>query len=321
MDVLFTILSAATLAAMIRAATPLALAAMGGIFSERGGVINIALEGIMLTGAFTAVLFSYFGDSLGWNQTSSALLGVAAAVVFGVAIALIHAYFSITLRVNQLVSGVAINLLAFGISGLLLQQVFDVSGNSPAVPDMKPLPIPLLSDIPFFGTILFDHQPIVYVMLISVPISAYIIKRTTFGLRLRAAGDKPEAIDTVGVDVHRLRYIGVAMSGMFAGLAGAYLSLGQLNFFSEGMTAGRGFIALAAVIFGGWRPWPAFGAALLFGFSDAAQIALQNSGVSVPSDFLLMAPYVITLVALAGFIKKAVPPAAIGQPYPLEETV
>ncbi len=320
MDVLFTILSAATLAAMIRAATPLALAAMGGIFSERGGVINIALEGIMLTGAFTAVLFSYIGDSLGWNQTLSALLGVTAALVFGVVIALIHAYFSITLRVNQLVSGVAINLLAFGITGLLLQQVFDVSGNSPAVPDMKPLPIPLLSDIPFFGTILFDHQPIVYVMLISVPISAYIINRTTFGLRLRAAGDKPEAIDTVGVDVHRLRYIGVAMSGMFAGLAGAYLSLGQLNFFSEGMTAGRGFIALAAVIFGGWRPWPAFGAALLFGFSDAAQIALQNSGVSVPSDFLLMAPYVITLVALAGFIKKAIPPAAIGQPYPLEET-
>ncbi len=320
MDVLFTILSAATLAAMIRAATPLALAAMGGIFSERGGVINIALEGIMLTGAFTAVLFSYIGDSLGWNQTLSALLGVTAALVFGVVIALIHAYFSITLRVNQLVSGVAINLLAFGITGLLLQQVFDVSGNSPAVPDMKPLPIPLLSDIPFFGTILFDHQPIVYVMLISVPISAYIINRTTFGLRLRAAGDKPEAIDTVGVDVHRLRYIGVAMFGMFAGLAGAYLSLGQLNFFSEGMTAGRGFIALAAVIFGGWRPWPAFGAALLFGFSDAAQIALQNSGVSVPSDFLLMAPYVITLVALAGFIKKAIPPAAIGQPYPLEET-
>lgn len=321
MDVVITIFSAATLAATIRAATPLALAAMGGMFSERSGVINIALEGIMLTGAFTAVVFSYIGDSIGLPPGLSALLGVLAALVFGITIALIHAYFSITLRVNQLVSGVAINLLAAGITGLFLRQIFNTSGNSPAVPDMKPIPIPALANIPFVGTIFFNQQPLVYVMLLSVPFSAYLVKRTVFGLRLRAAGDKPEAIDTVGVNVHHLRYIGVALSGMFAGLAGAYLSLGQLNFFSEGMSAGRGFIALAAVIFGGWRPWPAFGATLLFGFSDAAQIALQNSGISIPSDFLLMAPYIITLIALAGFIKKAIPPDAIGQPYPLDETV
>ncbi len=320
MDVILTILSAATIAATLRAATPLALAAMGGIFSERGGVINIALEGIMLTGAFAAVIFSNFGASVGLSPGFSALLGVLAAVGLGLAIALVHAYFSITMRVNQIVSGVAINLLAFGLTGLLLKLIFNVSGNSPAVPDMKPIAIPFLADLPFVGTVLFNHQPMVYVMFLGVAFSAYVIKNTTFGLRLRAAGDKPEAIDTVGVNVHRVRYIGVAMSGVFAGLAGAYLSLGQLNFFSEGMTAGRGFIALAAVIFGNWRPWPAFGAALLFGFADAAQIALQNSGLNVPSDFLLMAPYVVTLIALAGFIKKAIPPAAIGQPYPVEET-
>jgi len=320
MDVMLTIFSAATIAATIRAATPLALAAMGGIFSERGGVINIALEGIMITGAFTAVIFSNFGASMGLSPGFSALLGVFAALSLGLAIALVHAYFSITMRVNQIVSGVAINMLAFGLTSLLLQLIFNVNGNSPAVPDMKPIAIPFLSEIPVVGTIFFNHQPIVYVMFLAIPFSAYLIKNTMFGLRLRAAGDKPEAIDTVGVDVHRLRYIGVGMSGLFAGLAGAYLSLGQLNFFSEGMTSGRGFIALAAVIFGNWRPWPAFGAALLFGFSDAAQIALQNSGLSIPSDFLLMAPYVVTLIALAGFIKKAVPPAAIGQPYPAEET-
>lgn len=320
MDVMLTIFSAATIAATIRAATPLALAAMGGIFSERGGVINIALEGIMITGAFTAVIFSNLGASLGLSPGFSALLGVFAALSLGLVIALVHAYFSITMRVNQIVSGVAINMLAFGLTSLLLQLIFDVNGNSPAVPDMKPIAIPFLSEIPVVGTIFFNHQPIVYVMFLAIPFSAYLIKNTMFGLRLRAAGDKPEAIDTVGVDVHRLRYIGVGMSGLFAGLAGAYLSLGQLNFFSEGMTSGRGFIALAAVIFGNWRPWPAFGAALLFGFSDAAQIALQNSGLNIPSDFLLMAPYVVTLIALAGFIKKAVPPAAIGQPYPAEET-
>jgi len=316
MDVVITIFSAATLAATIRAATPLALAAMGGMFSERSGVINIALEGIMLMGAFTAVVFSYLSDSIGLPPGISASIGVLAAIIFGIAIAAIHAYFSITLRVNQLVSGVAINLLAAGVTGLFLRQIFDTSGNSPAVPDMKPIPIPFLSNIPFVGTILFNQQPLVYVMLLAVPFSAYLVKRTVFGLRLRAAGDKPEAIDTVGVNVHQLRYIGVVLSGMFAGLAGAYLSLGQLNFFSERMSAGRGFIALAAVIFGGWRPWPAFGATLLFGFSDAVQIALQNSGISIPSDFLLMAPYIITLIALAGFVKKAIPPDAIGQPYP-----
>ncbi len=320
MEVIGAILSTATIAAMIRSATPLTLAAMGGIFSERGGVINIALEGIMLTGAFTAVLFSTIGASIGLPPGASAMLGVFAAVTFGLVIALIHAYFSITLRVNQIVSGVAINMLAFGITGLLLQLIFNVTGNSPAAPDMKPMPIPLLADIPVLGPILFQHQPIVYAMFLAVPLSAFLIKSTPYGLRLRAAGDKPAAIDTVGVDVHRVRYIGVGLSGVFAGLAGAYLSLGQLNFFSEGMTAGRGFIALAAVIFGNWRPWQAFGAALLFGFSDAVQIALQNAGVTVASDFLLMAPYVVTLVALAGFIKKAVPPAAIGQPYPAEET-
>lgn len=320
MDALTAILTTATLAATIRAATPIALAALGGIFSERGGVINIGLEGMMLSGAFAAVGFSYWSSALGLPDLVCVMIGVIAALVLSTLVAAIHAFVTIKLRADQVVSGVAINILALGVSGLLLERLFNVTGNSPAVPDMGTMPIPILKDIPFLGEVLFNHQPIVYLMLIAVPVSAYTISRTKFGLRLRAVGEKPDAIDTVGVNVHRLRFTGVALSGLLAGLAGVYLSLGQLNFFGENMTAGRGFIALAAVIFGNWRPWGAFGAALLFGFADAAQIALQNSGVAIPSDFLLMLPYVVTLVALAGFVGESRPPEAIGVPYPVEET-
>jgi simple sugar transport system permease protein len=278
-------------------------------------VVNIALEGIMLCGAFFAVLISYLGNQLGWPPLVSAIAGAVGAMVFGLLISMIHAVVSIRYRADQVVSGVAINILALGLTGFLLQQIFNTSGNSPSVPNLPAAPIPGLASLPVLGPIFFDQPPIVYMALIAVPVAAFVLFRTPLGLRMRAVGEHPKAADTVGVDVFKLRYLGVALSGLLAGLGGAYLSIGQLNIFTEGMTNGRGFIALAAVIFGKWNPWGALGACLLFGLADAVQISLQNAGVEIPSDFLLMLPYVLTLVALAGFIGRSTPPAAAGVPY------
>ena len=315
MDILLSIFSVALFASTVRAATPLILAALGGIFSERSGVTNIALEGIMLCGAFFAMVVSYFGNQIGLPPLASALLGAVGAIVFGILISMIHAVVSIRFQADQVVSGVAINILATGLTGFLLQRIFDTSGNSPSVPNLAAMPIPGLANIPILGEIFFNQPPIVYLAIIAVPVSAIVLFRTPLGLRIRAVGEHPKAADTVGVDVFKLRYLGVGLSGLLAGLGGAYLSIGQLNIFAEGMTNGRGFIALAAVIFGKWNPWGATAACLLFGFADAVQIALQNAGVEIPSDFLLMLPYVLTLVALTGFIGRSNPPAAAGVPY------
>lgn len=315
MQILVSIFTVALFASTVRAATPLILAALGGIFSERSGVVNIALEGIMLIGAFFAMLISYLGQQLGLPPLVSALAGAVGAMIFGFLISMIHAVVSIRYRADQVVSGVAINILALGLTGFLLQQIFNTSGNSPSVPSLPAAPIPFLSSIPVLGPIFFNQPPIVYAAILAVPIAAFVLFRTVLGLRLRAVGEHPKAADTVGINVFQLRYLGVAVSGVLAGLGGAYLSLGQLNIFTENMTNGRGFIALAAVIFGKWNPWGALGACLLFGFADAVQISLQNAGVNIPSDFLLMLPYVLTLVALAGFIGRSNPPAASGVPY------
>jgi simple sugar transport system permease protein len=315
MDVLTSILSVSLFASTIRAATPLILAALGGIFSERSGVVNIALEGIMLIGAFFAMMISFFGAQAGLPPLLSAVAGAMGAVVFGYLVSMIHAVVSIRFRADQVVSGVAINILALGLTGFLLQLIFQTSGNSPSVPNLAAAPIPGLASIPILGPIFFNQPPIVYIALIAVPLSAFILFRTPLGLRLRAVGEHPKAADTVGINVFQLRYLGVGLSGVLAGLGGAYLSIGQLNIFTENMTNGRGFIALAAVIFGKWNPWGALGACLLFGLADAIQISLQNAGVNIPSDFLLMLPYILTLVALAGFIGRSTPPAAAGVPY------
>lgn len=315
MDVLFSVLSVSLFASTIRAATPLMLAALGGIFSERSGIVNIALEGIMLVGAFFAMMVSYFGAQMGLPPQVSAAAGLMGAVVFGFLISMIHAVVSIRFQANQVVSGVAINILALGLTGFLLQFIFKTSGNSPSVPNLPAMPIPLLSKIPVLGDIFFNQSPIVYIALLAVPISAFVLFRTPLGLRLRSVGEHPKAADTMGINIFRLRYLGVGLSGMLGGLGGAYLSIGQLNIFTEGMTNGRGYIALAAVIFGKWNPWGALGACLLFGLADAIQISLQNAGVNIPSDFLLMLPYILTLIALAGFIGRSNPPAAAGVPY------
>lgn len=295
----------AVLAATVRNATPLIFAALGGLFSERSGVVNIGLEGMMLIGAFAGVVGAYF--------TGSVWVGLGVALGAGLLVALIHAVMCITFEADQIISGTAINLLALGGTAFLMVEVFGSGGTSPRVERFGNVSIPLLSDIPVLGRALFDQSILVYLLYLLVPLTLFVVFRTPFGLRLRATGEVPEAVDTAGVSVTRMRYYGVAISGMLAALGGLYLSMSLLSAFSENMTNGRGFIALAALIFGRWNPIGAAAAALLFGF--AQDITLRISQGVVPSEFLNMIPYVLTIVVLAGFGGRAVGPAAVGKPY------
>ena len=310
MDVLEVI--ALILASGLRSATPLIFAAIGGIYSERSGVVNIALEGIMLTGAFTAMLTSYY--------TGNPWLGVLMAMVAGALIASIHAFVSIEFKANQVVSGVAINMLAAGLTSFFLRAIFKHAGQSPSVTSLGEFHIPIIKDIPIVGTILSGHSPLVYLALLAIVIAHIVLFKTTFGLRIRAVGEHPEAADTVGINVKGIRYICVIISGVMAGIGGATLSIGLLDLFTENMTSGRGFIALAAVIFGKWTPFGALGAALLFGVAEAMQMLAQTLEITfLPREVWLMLPYILTILALAGFIGRANPPAASGEPYDTEE--
>lgn len=278
--------------ATLQSATPLILVALGGIFSERSGVVNIALEGIMLVGAWAAVYFSFL--------TGSALMGLLGAVFAGVMIAAIHALASIQYKANQVVSGVAINLLASGFTEFMMTKVWENAGQSPPVNK-----ITNLGPLSWF----------VFIAALLVIVAHWALWKTPWGLRLRAVGEHPKAADTVGVKVYVMRYWGVLLSGVFAGIAGASLSIGLISRFSNGMTAGRGFIGLAAMIFGNWNPKGAVAACLLFGFADSLGIVFQIFQVNVPNQFLQMAPYVITMLALAGVVGRSTPPAADGVPY------
>ncbi len=302
----------AVLNTTLRLATPLIFAALGGVFTERSGVFNIALEGIMLIGAFTAMAFSYlFGNP--W-------IGVLAAMGAGMLIAAIHAVISIEFKANQVVSGTAINILAVGLTGFLLGTMFEHAGQSPSVNKVAVLPIPGIKEIPVLGEIIANHIPFVYLALLLVAVSYWVLWKTPFGLRIRAVGEHPAAADSVGINVKKTRYIAVILSGLLAGLGGASLSVGLLGIFVKEMTAGRGFIALAAMIFGKYTPQGALLAALLFGFADSLQMLAQTIGIDfIPRQFLIMFPYVLTILALAGVIGSATPPAAGGEPYDQEE--
>jgi general nucleoside transport system permease protein len=293
------------LASTIRNATPLIFAALGGMFSERSGVVNIGLEGLMLISAFAGVV--------GASLSGSALVGLGFGLAAGLLFALIHALMCITFEADQIISGTAINLLALGGTGFLMVQIFGSGGTSPRVPGFKEVAIPLLSDIPLIGPGLFNQSLLVYLMYLLIPITWFVVFRTPFGLRLRATGEVPEAVDTAGVSVSRMRYYGVALSGLLAACGGVYLSMGILSAFTEGMTNGRGFIALAALIFGRWNPIGAAGAALLFGFALA--VTYQVPQEVIPLEFIQMLPYILTIVALAAFGGRAIAPAAIGKPY------
>jgi general nucleoside transport system permease protein len=293
------------LASTIRNSTPLAFAALGGMFSERSGVINIGLEGLMLISAFAGVVGSY--------ASGSALVGLLVAVAAGLLFALIHAVATITFEADQIISGTAINLLAAGGTGFLMVEIFGSGGTSPRVASFRPLAIPLLSDIPIVGPALFNQSLLVYLLYLIVPLCFLVLYRSRFGLRLRATGEVPEAVDTAGVSVQRMRYFGVGLSGVLSAFGGAYLSMSLLSAFTENMTLGRGFIALAALIFGRWNPIGAFGAALLFGFAQA--IVFRGTQDLIPQEFISMFPYLLVIVALAGFGGRAIAPAAVGKPY------
>jgi ABC-type uncharacterized transport system permease subunit len=293
------------LASTIRNATPLIFAALGGMFSERSGVVNIGLEGLMLIAAFAGVV--------GASLSGSAVVGLGFGLAAGLVFALIHALMCITFEADQIISGTAINLLALGGTGFLMVLIFGSGGTSPRVSGFKEVAIPLLSDIPLIGPALFNQSLLVYLMYILIPITYFLIFRTPFGLRIRATGEVPEAVDTAGVSVTRMRYYGVALSGLLAALGGVYLSMGILSAFTENMTGGRGFIALAALIFGRWNPIGAAGAALLFGFGLA--VTFQVPQEAIPLEFIQMVPYILTIIVLAGFGGRAIAPAAIGKPY------
>jgi ABC-type uncharacterized transport system permease subunit len=289
----------------IRGATPLIFAALGGLYSERSGVVNIGLEGLMLISAFAGVV--------GAHVSGSAFVGLFTALGAGLLFALIHALMCITFEADQIISGTAINLLALGGTGFLMVEIFGSGGTSPRVDAFESVAIPLLSDIPIIGKALFDQSLLVYLMYILVPLTYFVVYRTPFGLRLRATGEVPEAVDTAGVSVSRMRYSGVALSGVLAALGGAYLSMGLLSAFTEGMTNGRGFIALAALIFGRWNPFGALALPLIFGFAQA--ITFGVSLEAVPIEFVDMLPYLLTIIALVAFGGHAIAPAAAGKPY------
>lgn len=303
-------------AAALRMATPIALAAMGGTICERSGVVNIALEGIMLTGAFFGAVVVL--------ATGSPWLGVAAAVLAGVAISAVHAFASINLRADQTVSGTAINLLAAGVTGFLMEVWYGHPGTTDPIKVLRPI---FSFDAPggsflaevwrWVNGIFLTHTPIVYLTIIIALIAQFAVYRTRWGLQLRALGEHPRAVDTVGVSVFKGRWVAVLMSGALGGLAGANLAIEQVGSFTENMTNGRGFIALAANIFGRWTPVGSYLASLLFGFSDALQIKLQilREVIQLPPQLFLALPYVVTVVVLAGVVGRSVAPAASGVPY------
>lgn len=294
----------------ISLSAPLLLAALGGIFSERAGVVNIALEGIMLIGAFFALAATY--------ATKSPFLGVLAAMVSGMVIAALHAVVSIKFEADQVVSGVAINILGVGLTAFLLNVFYGHAGQSPMIELSQQIPklFTSLRIIPVIGPVIGGHNALVYFAFLMVPITSFILFKTKLGLRLRAVGEHPRAADTLGVNVYKIRYFGVIMSGLLGGLAGAILSIGEGTVFLEGLVAGRGFIALAAVIFGNWKPVGTMFACLLFGLFSGLQIVLQVMGITaIAPQILATLPYFLTILALAGFVGKSEGPAASGEPY------
>jgi general nucleoside transport system permease protein len=296
----------ALIAAMLRFATPLVFAAIGGLFSERAGVVNIGLEGMMLTGAFFAILAA--------DKTGSWVAGLVAAMLAGGLLALVHAFFSIHLQADQIVTGTAINFLALGVTGYLYIDVYGTQGVPTGVARIPDVTIPGLEDVYFVGPVLGDVNLMIWLGFLSVAAAYVVLVKTAFGLRLRAVGEHPRAADTVGISVYGVRYACVTVSGVLAALGGAYLSIGFVGQFAENMTRGRGFIALAALIFGNWRPVGACAAALLFGFSSALAQRLPEYSESGATLFQTL-PYVLTLIAVAGVIGRSIPPAAIGRPY------
>ncbi|BCP52700.1 ABC transporter permease [Kaistia sp. 32K] len=295
------------LAASMRLAIPIMLAALGGLFSERSGVLNIGLEGAMLIGAFVGFVAAFLSGSLA--------LGVLAAVLAGIVFGLILGFYTITLGANQVVVGIAMNLLAVGVTAFFYRLIFGSGTQSPRIDAFPPLDLGALADIPLIGPLLFRQDLLAYVALGLVVVAWVVMAKTRLGLNIRAVGEHPEAAETLGLDVYRIRYLAVAISGALAGLGGAFLSLSATGIFIDNMTAGRGYIALAILILGRRHPVGVLLAALLFGAADALQLRAQLLPTGVPFQFMLMLPYVLTIIVLAGFVGRGGAPAALGVPF------
>jgi general nucleoside transport system permease protein len=304
------------LSAMIRNATPIALAAVGAVVCERSGIVNIAMEGIMTVGAFVAAIVA--------GATGNPWLGLLAAIFFGGLFSLLHAFATVTLHLNHVVSGAVLNVLALGITAYLMIMIVGHPGTTDSIPnslgDLR-WAVPVLSSIPVLGRMFFYQTPIVYFSFILIAFFTWFLSRTKLGLHVRAAGEHPLALETIGVSVYKMRYFGVLVSGLVGGMAGAYLSIEGNVSFTEGMTGGRGFIAMAAMISGGWHPIGAFLAALFFGFADALQVRLQVFDIAnVPEEVFIILPYVLTVVAVAGLVRRSRPPKAVGTDFMIERT-
>jgi ABC-type uncharacterized transport system permease subunit len=288
-------------------ATPIGLAALSGIYSERSGVVNIGIEGMMLAGSFVSVIFASLTDNM--------LVGVLAGILAGVLLAALHAVLSIRYKVNQIVSGTGIIILSLGLTSYLQRSFLNSYPELNQAGVIAPVAVPGLWQIPVLGPILFNQSPLIYAMFILLAGTHILLYYTRWGLRVRAVGEHPRAADTLGINVFRVRYISVLLSGAVAGLAGAYMCIGAAGRFNEGMSAGKGFLGLAAMIFGNWNPAGAFLGSLIFGFFDSWQEKLSILQVGVPVDLLGMAPYIATMVVLAGIVGRARMPAADGTPY------
>jgi general nucleoside transport system permease protein len=295
----------AVLGSTIRQSTPILLGALCGIMCERSGIVNIGIEGQMLLSAFIGFMANVW--------TGNLFLSVLAGMATGAILGLLHAFMSVTLKLDQIIGGTVINILALGLTGYFYTAGLTTAGK------IQPIRLGFLAEIPLIGPVLFTNPPITYAAIILVFVLQFVLFRTTWGLRTRAVGEHPRAADTLGINVFATRYINVILGGAIAGLAGAFLTLEAVGSFERAMTNGRGFVALAVMIFGKWNPLGAWGASLLFGFANAIQTQIQFAGVlEIPHQFIGMLPYLLTIIVLAGFVGRARPPAADGVPYEKE---
>jgi simple sugar transport system permease protein len=307
------LIGAGVLATTLRLATPIAFAALGGVITERSGVTNIALEGCMLMGAFFGIVAA--------DKTGSLPIAIAVALLAGIGLAALHALASVTFRADQIVSGMALNILALGLTSYLNYELYGTTGTPADLPTVPPLVLPGISTLPFVGEVIGKQNALVWVMFVLVVVLQWFLFRTVPGLRLRAVGEHPRAADTVGIDVRRTRYWAVIASGGIAALGGVFLSMAISGSFTDNMTNGRGFIGLAAMIFGRWTPVGALVASLIFGYGDALSVSLQGASIGdlrFPVQLLSTIPYVFTILAVAGFVGRSRAPAADGLPYESE---
>jgi len=306
-DILHIIFNINTFVAAIRISIPIVLAAMGGAFSERAGIINIGLEGMILFGAFAGVLGSFL--------SGSAWVGVLLAIAFGGFLGYVLAIFSIKFKADHIVVGIALNIFSLGATTWLMQIIWGSRGCSPNVNGLSEVSVPFIKGVPIVGRLLGTHSPIVYLMFILVLAGWILLFKTPLGLRIRVIGEHPEAADTLGIKIKRIQYFCVILSGILAGLGGAYLSLGHLSSFSMNMSAGRGYMALAANIFGQWNPFGCLLAGYLFAYTDAVQMRLQGLNIGVANELIQMLPYVLTIFVLTVAVIRSRPPASLGKHY------